>query len=167
MDLEAAGKRLDRREKALLQPDDEEPCSRLRPARRARETLLPRGAVLVEEAGERKLRRVVGKAVDNDAYHVPLGKPALHGPDVLLEPAHHHVFEGLLAAHLNTPGETVGVEKLEERGKAVRVAVVRGRGKEQAVLEAASQIAHRPGQLGFDAVAPAAGRRGVMRFVED
>src|SRR2546427_5347198 len=35
------------------------------------------------------------------------------------------------------------------------------------LLETASQIPQRPGQLGFDAVTPTAGRRGVMRFIED
>src|SRR5439155_6348680 len=89
VDLEAACKGLDRREKTLLQPHDEEPRSSLRPARRAREALLPRATVLVEEAGEHELGRVIRKPVDDNAHHVPLGKPALHRADVLLEPAHH------------------------------------------------------------------------------
>ena len=44
---------------------------------------------------------------------------------------------------------------------------MRGGGEEQAVLEAAGQIAHRPGEAGLDAVAAAACGSGVMRLVQD
>jgi hypothetical protein len=48
--LEAPCERLDRRQEALLQPDDEQPRSGLGPARGGREALLARRAVLVEKA---------------------------------------------------------------------------------------------------------------------
>ena len=44
---------------------------------------------------------------------------------------------------------------------------MRRRGEEQAVLEALGQLAHCPRELARDRVARAAGRRGVVRFVED
>ena len=44
---------------------------------------------------------------------------------------------------------------------------MRGRGQEQAVLEAPGQVANRAGELGLDSVAPAARGRGVMGLVED
>ena len=65
----------------------------------------------------------------------------------------------------STPPGTV--EQFEQRGEAVRVAVVRRRGEEQPVLEVAAQVADGPCELRLDAVAAAARRRGVMRFVQD
>ena len=67
MDLEAARERLDRREKTLLQTDDEQSRGRLCPARRAREALLARGAVLVEQARQHELRGVFGQSIDHNA----------------------------------------------------------------------------------------------------
>ena len=96
---------------------------------------------------------------------IRFGKAALDLADVLLEAAHHDVFERLLAAHLDAAGEAVGVEQLEQRREAVRVAVVRRGREEQAVLEAAGEVAHGAGELRLDAVAPAARRapRGAPR----
>ena len=96
---------------------------------------------------------------------IALREAALDLADVLLEPAHHDVLERLLAAHLDAAREAVGVEQLEQRGEAVRVAVVRRGREEQAVLEAAGEIAHGARELGLDAVAPAARRapRGAPR----
>ena len=98
---------------------------------------------------------------------IRFGKPALYVSDVLLEAAHHHVLERPLAAHLDAAGEAVRVEQLEQRREAVRVAVVRRRGKEQTVLEAAGEIAHGARELGLDPVAPPARGRGVMGLVQD
>ena len=41
---------------------------------------------------------------------MPLREATLHRADVLLEPAHHDVFERLLTAHFDTAGEAVGIE---------------------------------------------------------
>jgi hypothetical protein len=59
----------------------------------------------------------------------------------------------------NTPAaarEAIRVEELEERGEAVRVAVVRRGRQEKTMLEAASEVPHRAREFRFDAVAPAA-----------
>ena len=97
----------------------------------------------------------------------PLREAALDLADVLLEPPHHHVLERLLAPHLDAAREAVGVEQLEQGGEAVRVAVVRRGREEEAMLEAAGEVAHGAGELRLDAVAPAARGRGVVRLVED
>ena len=68
---------------------------------------------------------------------------------------------------LDAAGEALRVEHLEQRREAVGVAVVRRGGQEQAVLETRGQLAHRPRELAGDRVARAAGRRGVVRLVED
>ena len=86
------------------------------------------------------------------------GKSPLDLADVLLKAAHHHVLERLLAPNLDAAREAIGIEQLEERREAVRVAVVRCRGEEQAVLEAAGEIAHGARELGLDPVAAAARR---------
>ena len=108
-------------------------------------TLLSRGAVLVEQARELELRRVLGQAVDVDPHDVPLREAALDLADVLLEAADHHVFESLLAAHLDAAGEALGVEDLQQRREAVRVAVVRRGREEEPVLEAAGRGRGRRG----------------------
>src|ERR1019366_7677627 len=51
VDLQAACKGLNRRKETLLQADNEQARGGLRPARSACKTLLPRGPVLVEQAG--------------------------------------------------------------------------------------------------------------------
>ena len=47
------------------------------------------------------------------------------------------------------------------------MAIVRRGGKEEAMLESPGQFAHSLGDFGIDGVFRTAGRRGVMRFVED
>ena len=98
---------------------------------------------------------------------IALREAALDVADVLLETAHHDVLERLLAAHLDAAREAVRVEQLEQRREAVRVAVVRRRREEEAVLEAAGEVADRARELRLDAVAPAARGRGVVGLVED
>ena len=68
---------------------------------------------------------------------------------------------------LDAAREALRVEHLEQRREAVGVAVVRRGGQEQAVLEALGQLADRPGELARDRIARAAGRRRMMRLVED
>src|SRR5439155_17887762 len=58
--LEAPCERLNRREEALVETNNEQPRSRLRTARGACETLFAHGAVLVEQTGQRELRSVLG-----------------------------------------------------------------------------------------------------------
>lgn len=125
MHVEATREGLDRGEQALLQADHEEARGALRPAGGRGEALLAHRAVLVEQARQHELRGIGGEAVDHDGCHVPPGEPALHGADVLLEAAHHHLVQRLLS-HLDPAGEPARIEQLEERGKAARVAVVRG-----------------------------------------
>ncbi len=63
--------------------------------------------------------------------------------------------------------ETLRVEDLEQGGEAVGVAVV-GRGREEKpVLEPRGEVADGAGDLRVDGVLLAAGRGGVVRFVED
>jgi hypothetical protein len=112
VDLEATRERLDRRQETLLQADDEQPRGCLRPARGAGEALLARRAVLVEETGQQQLGCVVGKSVKYEAHDVALRKSALDLADVVLEPAHHHVFQRPLAPHLDAARKPIGIEQL-------------------------------------------------------
>ena len=165
--LEAARKRLNRRQQPLLKPDDEQAGSRPRLVRGVLVPALPGGAVLVEQGGEHQLGGVVGQVLDDHGPHVAFRKAASNLADVLLQAAHHHVVQSTLAPHLDAAGEPVRVQKLQQGREAVRVAVVRRRGQEQAVLEAPGQVADCASELGFDPVAPAARGGGVVGLVED
>ena len=123
---------------------------------------LPHAAVLVEEPRQNELRCVVRQPVDHDSAHLTLGESALHFADVLLDAAHHDVFQSALAAYRHAAGEAVRIEQLKQGGEAVGVAVVGCGGQEQAVLEAPAQVTDGAGELGLDAVAPAARRRRVV-----
>jgi hypothetical protein len=82
------------------------------------------------------------------------------GADVSLEPADHDRAQLLDAADRDAAGEALGVEDLQEGREAVAVAVVGGRGEEQAILEARGDaVADDAGDLRVEGVA-AAGRRG-------
>ena len=87
--------------------------------------------------------------------------------DIFLDASHHHVFERTLAPDRHSSGKTIRVKQLEQGGEAIGVAVVRGGGKEEAVLEAPSEITNCTGELRLDAVAPAARRRSVMGLVQN
>jgi hypothetical protein len=110
VDLEAARKRLNRGEEALLQANDKQPRGCLRPARRAGEAFLARRAVLIEEAGQHEIGRFFREAVDHEAHNLALRESALDLADVFLEAAHHHIFQRSLASHLDAACETAGVE---------------------------------------------------------
>ena len=167
MDRQTTGERLDRREQPLLEAHDEQAGGRLGLAGGMCVALLAGGAVFVEQARQRQLGRVRRQPVDDHAFDAPLRKAALRRADVLLESPDHHVLERLPPAHLHTAGEPVGIEQLQQRREAVRVAVVRRGRQEEPVLEAPREITDCPRELRLDAVAPAARRRRVMRLVED
>jgi len=76
-------------------------------------TFLARGAVFVEESGERELRSVRGQAVDDDPFDNPLREATLNLSDVFLEATDHYIVEDSLSPHLNPPGEAVGIEQLQ------------------------------------------------------
>ena len=167
MHPEAARERLDGRQQPLLQPDDEQAGRSPRLAGRARMPLLTGRAVLVEQTRQLELGRIFRKAGDLHPLDVPLRKPALDLAEILLQSADHHVLEDALAAHRDAAREAVRIEQFQQRGETVRVAVVRRRGQEQPVLETLRQIADCAGELRLDAVAPAGGRRGMVRLVEN
>ena len=73
------------------------------------------GAVLIEQAGKLKLRRVRRQAINGQPLDVAVREPALDLADVVLQAAHHHVFQVALAAHLDAPGEAVGVQQFQRR----------------------------------------------------
>ena len=167
MPREGDGERLDGRQQLLLQAHYEQGGGGPSARRTVLQAFLSQAAVLVEKAGENELRRVLRQALDGDAPHVSLGKAALDLAEVLLDAPHHHLVQRVLSPDRHPPGEAVRVQQLEQGGEAVGVAVVGRGGQEQAVLEAASEIADRAGEPGLDPVTPAARRRGVMGFVQD
>ena len=167
MDLQTPREGLYRREEPLLQADHQQTRGRLRAPRGAGEALLAEAAVLIEQAREHKFGRIVMEVVNDYALDDPLRKAALHLADVFLKPTDHHILERLLPAHFHSARETVGIEQLQQSREAVRVAIVRRRRQEEPVFEASGKVAHRARELRLDAVAAAAGRRGVMRFVDD
>ena len=167
MHLEAARERLDGRQQPLLQPDDEQTGRGPRLAGRARVPLLTRRAIFVEQTGQLQLGCIFRKAGDLHPLDVPFRKPALDLAEILLQAADHHVVEDTPAAHRDAAREAIRIEQLQQRGEAVRVTVVRRGGQEQPVLETLREIADRAGELRLDAVAPAGGRCGMVRLVEN
>ena len=161
------GERLDRRQQLLLQPDHEQSGRGSGASRDVSEPGLPDAAVLVEQPRQHEFRRVVRQAVDDDRAHLPLREAALQFADVLLDAADHDVFQSALAAYRHATRKAVRVEQLQQGSEAVGVAVVRGGGQEESVLEAPAQIADGAGELGLDAVAPTARRRRVVGLVQD
>ena len=161
------GERLDRRQELLLQPDHQQSGRGSGARRDVSEPGLPDAAILVEQPRQHEFRRYVRQAVDHDRAHLPLRKPALQFTDVLLDAADHDVFQSVFAAYRHATSEAVRVEQLQQGGEAVGVAVVRGGGQKQAVLEAPAQVADGAGELGLDAVAAAARRRRVVGLVQD
>ena len=73
-----------------------------------------------------------------------------------------------LAVRVDAPGEALVVEQLQQRGERLLVAVVRGRGQEQPVLEVRREPPDRLGLLRVDGVdLLRRGRGDVVRLVED
>jgi hypothetical protein len=89
-------------------------------------------------------------------------KPAQVG----FEPAHHDRLE-IASGNRDAAGEALRVEHLEQSGKAVGVPVVRGRGEEQAMLEALCELSNGARQLARDGIPCPACRGGVVRLVEN
>jgi hypothetical protein len=93
------------------------------------------------QANREATRAHVRDLRDHDAPGVSLWEATLNVADVLFEATHHRVFEGLLAPHLDAAREPVGVEQLQQRREAVRVAVMRRGRQEKPALEAVAQVA--------------------------
>ena len=83
----------------------------------------------------------------------------------LQAPDHHWVEVTGLDRHAAC--ETLRIKDFKQRRERVRVAVVWGRGQEEPVLEALGEPPDRAGELAVDRVARPAGRRGVMRLIEN
>ena len=167
MDRQASRERLDRRQQPLLKAHHEQAGGRLGLAGGVGVPLLAGGAVFVEQTRQLQLGRVRRQPVDDDAFDAPLRKAALRRADVFLQTPDHHVLQRLPPAHLHTAGEPVGIEQLQQRREAVRVAAMRRGRQEEAMLEAPREVADGARELRLDAVAPAARRRRMMRLVED
>ena len=131
-----------------------------------REPFFAKLAVFVEKLRQPKLGRIIGKAVDVLLDGRTLGKPACDFPDILLQPANDN-----LVAKFGSDGhpaaEALRIQDLQQRGEAIRVAVVRRRGQEEAVLEAAGEIPDCAGDFRVNGVLHAARRGGVMSLVKD
>src|SRR5690606_16823677 len=63
--------------------------------------------------------------------------------------------------------EALAIEQRQQGGEAVRVAVVRGGGQEQPVIEQRRELADHARGVGGDGVLAARGRRGGVGLVED
>lgn len=102
-----------------------------------------------------------------DPHHVAARElAATEGDQVAFEPAHHHPV-ALLRPHRHAAVEALRVEQFEQGREAVRVAVVRGGGKEEAILEARRHVANHLGDARVDRVAAGGGRRGHVGLVEN
>ena len=167
VDGQRPGERLDRAEQPLLQRDGDQRRRGLARLRLVAQALGPQLRVLVEQARERQLGRVLRQAVDVDLHDLAVREALRDLPQVLLQPPDHHLVEQLRPLHRDAAAEAVRVEQLQQRREAVRVAVVRRRRQEQPMLEARREVAHRPRQHRVDRVLGAAGRRGVVGLVED
>src|SRR5581483_10103222 len=85
---------------------------------------------------------------------------------IALEAPYHDRGE-LAPVGAHRAGEALVVEQLEQRAEALRIAVVRRGRQEELVLEVGHQGADGPRALRVGGVAPAAGRRDVVRLVDD
>lgn len=153
-------------EQALLEVGDDELELDLFLPRGRFEMGLAGGGVFVQQAGERQFGRVFRKPVDVLLHHRPLWKPSGDLADVFLETPDHDFLKVLLRDG-DAPGEPLGIEKFEQRGEAVGVAVVGSGGEEQPVLEAGGDVPDGAGDAGVDGILRTAGGRGMMRFVKD
>ena len=163
---ERAREGLDRRQQPLLQPDPDEfrPGP---PARRfSRQASTAQLAVVGELCGEHQFRRGLGQAVDDDGLDNALGKALSAAAQILLQTADHDRFE-LRRLDLLAADEALRIENFHQRGKAVRVPVMRRCRQEQAVLESRRQLADCLRDLQVDGVFAAARRGGMVRLVED
>ena len=164
--LQGAQEGSDRRQEPLLQTDEGELRQRGLLRRQLGDAALAQLAIGREPTPEIELRRILGKARNPDGLDLALRECLAEATQIGLQPANHDRLE-VLRARLDAAREALRIEHLEQRREAVGMAVVRRGGQEQAVLEALGQLAYRPRELAGDRVARPAGRRGVVRLVED
>src|SRR5262249_54798672 len=83
-----------------------------------------------------------------------------------LEAADHDRGE-LVAVRHDPTGEPLVVQHLQQGGEALRIAVVRGRREEEAVLEVGRDSLDRPRAVRIDGVLASSGRSYVLGLVDD
>ena len=99
-----------------------------------------------ELAREFELRRIFRQARDANRLDDPLRKRLAKTTKIGLQPPHHDRLE-ILRADLDPAREALGIEHLEQSREAVGMPIVRGRGQEQAVLEALAKFPNRLREL--------------------
>jgi len=167
VDLEGAGEGLDGGEEPLLEVRRDELRRGLGGLSRSGEALGSQRGVAVEKLCEAQLGGVGREAVDIHLDDLAPREVARDLAEVALEAPDHDGVEKLRPLHRDAAAEAERVEQLEERGEAVRVAVV-GRGREEeAVLEAGREVADGLRESRVDGVLRPRGGRGVVRLVED
>ena len=134
MDGEGSGEGFDGGEEALLESRDQEAGCTLRAPAFRRQALFPEGTVLVEQGSDAQFRCVWRQTRDVYLNDMTFREAADDLSQVVFEAAHHHVIQ-IAFDHLDAPAKALRIEQFEQRGETVRVAVVRGGGKEQTVLE--------------------------------
>jgi hypothetical protein len=167
MNLQGAQEGGDRRKQPLLQSDKSELRVCRVPRREASNPLGPELAIGGEHLRQPKFGGGPLQAVEHNRLDGALRKRArINPPQICLEPAHYDGF--LIAGPDRHPArEALPVEHFEQRRKAVRMAVMRGCGQEEAMFEPVGQPADGLGELAVDRIARAARRCGVMRLVEN
>ena len=105
------------------------------------------------------LQEALGEALRSTQARVQL-------VDLALEPPHDNLLDALLLGPLQLARlrKSNGIEQLQQTGERTRVAVVRGRGEEQLVLEVGADRSQHLGQI---AVVPVGRRCEVVRLVDD
>ncbi len=178
---EALREGLGAREQALLQANEGQSTDAL--LGRAQLGVASEGVREREVEGQRlpEIGGLAGLAVGSQGVAYPrlavVIEPVLHQDalgelfdaeraQIALEAAHHDGRQILFAAHRDAAGEAVAIEDLEQGAEAVGVAVVRGGGEKEAVVEAGRELTDGAGDLAVHRVAAARGGRGHVRFVE-
>ena len=126
----------------------------------------PQFAVVTQHLRQPQLDSVGRQLVQHDRLDHTLGERLADPAQVFLEAPDHDRLQ-VARAHLHAAGEPLRVQHLQQRGEAVGMAVVRRRREEKPVFEPPGDVAHGLGELAVDGVAGAAGRRGVVRLVQD
>ena len=167
MHPQSAGKGFDGREQPLLQVHQQQAGRGLLAAAGVTQALFAALPVLIQQPRQFQLRRVLRQAGDVDLHHLAPAKARHPGlAQILLEPPHHDLVQPALARR-HASAEPLRVEQFQQGGEAVGVPVVRGGRQKQAMLEARGKIADGAGNFRVNRVAGAAGRGGVVGFVED
>ena len=127
---------------------------------------LPDLTVFVEQLRELQFGDVGRQTGDVHLHRFASWEAAHQFAQILLQPPDHHTVEVALE-NLDAAGEPLRIQQLKQRAEAAGMAVVRGGGQEEAMLEPRGQIPNGAGDPGINGVLGAAGRRGVVGFVED